>query len=443
MKILEFVWKHLSRAYVNANQWSQIRKFSFPGLSSLGIKNVENLKDEDFPGVKVLPSFKRFNQKDDAFCRSWWDERLKNQQAEHFYQSYRQPLKSQWHRRGSGFGQRDFALRNASWHFPDIFAELKEGEDRREGFLDTLTVLRDGPEEKLEVESPEEAAKHIKHVAKIFGANLVGITKYDERWTYSKKYSVAKQLDKENKIPDEVENVIVIAQAMDKDLVQTVPSALSGAATGLGYGHDVLVLLSICQYIKNLGYIAIASMNDTALAIPYAIQAGLGEYGRHGLLITREYGPRVRLGKIFTDMPLKHDKPIRFGVKEFCDICHLCASGCPAKAIPFAPPTEEIQNQSTIVGIKKWSINAEKCFKYWTSINTDCSVCIRVCPYNRGNKWYDKIWMYLAGTRLRVLMKKIDNMTRRGKRLRPNEWWGDAKPNNTRSSSKRTKKRKA
>ena len=59
-----------------------------------------------------------------------------------------------------------------------------------------------------------------------------------------------------------------------------------------------LVVLSVTQYIRNLGYQAIASMNDTSLAIPYALKAGLGEYGRHGLLITKEFGPRVRLGKI-------------------------------------------------------------------------------------------------------------------------------------------------
>ena len=74
----------------------------------------------------------------------------------------------------------------------------------------------------------------------------------------------------------------------DYEWVRTVPSALSGSATGLGYSHDALVVLSVTQYIRNLGYEAIASMNDTSLAIPYAIKAGLGEYGRHGLLITKK-----------------------------------------------------------------------------------------------------------------------------------------------------------
>jgi len=91
---------------------------------------------------------------------------------------------------------------------------------------------------------------------------------------------------------------------MDSGLIRTVPSALAGAATGLGYAHDVMVLLSVSQYIRNLGYSAVPTMNDTALAIPYAIKAGLGEYGRHGLVITPEFGPRVRFGKIFTDLPL-------------------------------------------------------------------------------------------------------------------------------------------
>ena len=52
-------------------------------------------------------------------------------------------------------------------------------------------------------------------------------------------------------------------------------------------------------------------------SIPIAIDAGLGELGRNGLLVTPKYGPRVRLAKILTNMPLVPDSPIRFGVTEF------------------------------------------------------------------------------------------------------------------------------
>ena len=160
----------------------------------------------------------------------------------------------------------------------------------------------------------------IKRVAKAFGASLAGVTAYDERWVYSHKYSAKTKNETPNEIPRGLDHVIVIATNMDYDLIQTVPSALSGTATGIGYGQDTVALLSLGQYIRNLGYRAVESLNDSALAVPYAIQAGLGEYGRHGILITKEFGPRVRLGKIFTDLPLSNDHPISFGVKDFCNV---------------------------------------------------------------------------------------------------------------------------
>ena len=91
------------------------------------------------------------------------------------------------------------------------------------------------------------------------------------------KFSDMSGEERPNDISDDLPYVIVTAQSMDYDLIRTVPSALSGAATGLGYSHDALVVLSITQYIRNLGYHAVASMNDSALAIPLAVKAGLGE----------------------------------------------------------------------------------------------------------------------------------------------------------------------
>jgi reductive dehalogenase len=323
-----------------------------------------------------------------------------------------------------GFTQRDYALRNAAWHVTDIFAELKEDGDRREGFLDEYTVLREGPDQKIEVESPEAMATEIKHVARTFGADLVGITDYDERWVYTRKYSRQQENEKPQEIPDDLTSVIVIAQSMDRDLIRTVPSALSGTATGLGYAHDTVVLLGLTQYILNLGYRAVASMNDSALAIPYALKAGLGEYGRHGLVITEEFGPRVRFGKIFTDLPLAHDRPERFGVREFCEVCRACTDACPAKAIPGGAPSTEVHNISNIRGVRKWTVDGEKCFKFWANQNSDCSICVRVCPYNRDyRKLPNRLWRKLAGTRLRGLMNWLDKRSGRGERMKPSRWW--------------------
>lgn len=433
LSTLRINWRHFTsgirksrqklKLYVN-KQRSLGPKLS-RGAEELGINTASSDSDANCD-FKIQPDFKRFNQKDEVFCRSWWDKTIRTKKSEHFYTSYRNPLSAQWQGRGPGFSQRDFALRNASWHITDIFAELKGGEDRREGFLDELSVLRDGPADKVAFDSEEEASRNIKHVAEKFGADMAGITTYDERWTYSKKYSCATGLEKENKMEDDIHRTIVLIHSMDKDLLQTVPSALSGTATGLGYAKDLFVLLSLSQYLRNLGYKAVPSMNDTAISIPYAIKAGLGELGRHGLLITPKYGPRVRIGKIFTNLPMTTDKPIRFGVKDFCNICSLCVKACPAKAIFEGEPAKKKVTASTMQGVEKWAINPEKCFKYWTTINTDCSVCIRVCPYNRGSKWHDVIWRYLAGTFLRNKMLDLDVWMKRGKKLRPKDWWAGA-----------------
>ena len=371
---------------------------------------------------EILDDFQRFDQKDDVFRRSWWDERIRSDKSVLFYATYREPLRT--FRKADGFTQKDYALRNAAWHMSDIFTELKEDQDRREGFSDEFSLYREVASVQQAMGTPAEAATEIKQVARLFGADLVGITGFDERWLYTQKFSDLRQESKPQEVPAGLGNVIVVAQSMDYDLIRTVPSALSGAATGLGYSHDAMVVLGIAQYIRNLGYNAVASMNDTALAIPLAIKAGLGEYGRNGLLITKEFGPRIRLGKIFTDLPLAHDQPIHFGVKEFCAECRRCADGCPVKAIPQGAPTSDRHNQSNIQGVRKWSVDGEKCFGYWVAQNSDCSICIRVCPYNKDyRRWWHRLGRRLAGTPLRKAMLWLDGKLGYGARLKPKAWW--------------------
>ena len=373
-------------------------------------------------GFEILPDFERFNQHNDMFSRSWWDPTIRSDKTDRFYRTYREPVNE--FRAADGFGQKDYAIRNAAWHVSDLFAELKEDQDRREGFTDEFTIQRESSETKIPVDSPAEAAKEIKSVAKLFGAALVGITGFDRRWVYTHKYTRGRAEDRPNELPDGLTHAIVVATKMDRGLIDTVPSALSGAATGLGYSSDVGVVVSLAQYIRNMGYQAIASQNDTALTIPMAIKAGLGEYGRHGLLITKEFGPRVRLSKVFTDLPMTNDKPVDLGVRKFCDICRKCSQACPPKAITFSAPSEETHNRSNIVGIRKWTTDAEKCFGFWAAQNSDCSICIRVCPYNKDfSKLIHKIGIRLAGTPLRRLMLKLDDWLGHGARVSPKQWW--------------------
>lgn len=127
-------------------------------------------------------TFERFSQVDDVFNRSWWDPTVRSEKTEQFFESYRKPLDG-W-RKARGFRREDYALRNAAWHGADIFAELKENQDRREGFLDPLSVLRDASDERADVGLPTDAATEIKQVATALDADLLGIAEADERWLY-------------------------------------------------------------------------------------------------------------------------------------------------------------------------------------------------------------------------------------------------------------------
>lgn len=374
-------------------------------------------------GIQVQENFEPFDQRFEIYCRSEWDPEIKSPKAEAFFKGHSMPFARA--RKADGFSQLDYALRNASWHVTNVLRDLRRAsDDRKEGFFDAFSCHDPGWPEPYAFESPEHATEVIRKVAKLVGADLFGVCAFDERWMYKAIFSEKTKQSKASDIPKDLPHVIVIGEAMDIGLTQTVPSALSGSATGMGYSQDTLTLLTLTQYIRNLGYRAIATMNDSALAIPLAVQAGLGEVGRHSLLITPEFGPRLRLGKIFTDIPLVHSQPKKFGIKEFCDQCARCAEACPPKAITFSEPSTEVYNKSNIKGILKWTTNAEKCFSFWANQNSDCSICIRICPYNRDfSRWFNQLWRTLAGSRFRRLALWLDLKFFDRKRKKSSRWW--------------------
>ena len=238
----------------------------------------ESTDDERAAGIDVTADFEPFEQRNDLFLRAFWDETVRSDKTMAFFNSYRMKAAP---RRGHGFTQRDYALRNASWLVSDIISERSASEGRREGF--SSAILEDTPvaEFQADLGSPEEEATQIKKIAKWFGADLCGITAFDQRWQYSSRVDARDMSSVPNDLPDGVTSVIVMAHEMDEGLVATYPSALAGAATGREYSHEASIVMQLAAYIRNLGYEAIPSMNDTGLAIPYAIQAGLGEYARN------------------------------------------------------------------------------------------------------------------------------------------------------------------
>ncbi len=370
---------------------------------------------------QIQPSLKAFNPKNDIFNRSVWDEKV---DAKNFFISY--DIANYAPKKSKGFDHWDYALRNASWHLTDVVGEMKfEAEGRVEGFTDFYSIQTPPSREKAELPSIAETTRRIKKAATTFGAGMAGICEVDERWVYSHHFNRKTANTRPSELPAHLKYAIVLILPMDYQLGRTFPAALSGTTTGVGYSASLNCANSLAQFIVNLGYDAVASLNDTALNIPMAIQAGLGEYGRNGLLITPKFGPNVRIAKVFTDLPLQTDKPVEFGVARFCDICRKCSNACPVKAIPGGKPQSAPPNISSSEGVTKWTVNSEKCFKFWVGMNTDCAICIRVCPFNKDySKWWNRLGVRLANSPLRRIMLWLDDLIGFDKRRSPGSWWG-------------------
>jgi epoxyqueuosine reductase len=336
------------------------------------VKILQSEEDSPIP----VPN-DRFDQKNEMFKRALWDERMRPY-GRRFYKevNYQEKI---------GFRKIDYALRNAAWNLEwsagfgnsrsNFGLYAWEGVPARiKHYLETGDPLK---------ESPETMSKIIKQVARFFGADLVGICRLHPNWVYSHEYNTITQEHHPIEVPEGVHHAVVMAIEMDYEMIHTSPSGVEGAATGLGYSKMVFVANLLAMFIRGLGYRAIPSGNDTALSVPLAMAAGIGERSRMGLLITKRFGPRVRLCKILTDLPLQYDSYRPFGVLEFCKTCKKCARHCPSQAIPYRDMTIEGPNVSNHHGILKWYVDGEKCFSFWAKIRMDCANCIRVCPYNK------------------------------------------------------------
>jgi epoxyqueuosine reductase QueG len=113
-----------------------------------------------------------------------------------------------------------------------------------------------------------------------------------------------------------------------------------------------------------------------------ATRAGLGWIGRHCQLITRPFGPWIRLGTVFTDVELPCGPPIE---TNHCGSCTLCVEACPANALvgnAWYPglPREAILNARACDEWKK-----KHYYRYHKGHN--CGICLAVCPYGVNGRF--------------------------------------------------------
>lgn len=346
--------------------------------------------------------YKRFHQKNTAFCQAITGA----------FPEGRQALR-QLGSTSAELGQRilDKAISDAGWYVDSLIAD-----GASTASPETVAYARNNEvsPDRYNFSSPEEASQTLKKAARFLGADLVGITPYDERWTYASFYDPKSQKNLPPDLPFTPKSVIVMAFEMDYEAMTTAPSGVSGGAVGLGYSRMAFTGASLRKFITNIGYKAFAAGNDVAISVPYGMAAGLGEAARNGILVTYEYGPRVRLGKVFTEMDLAYDKPVTFGVQHFCETCMLCAEACPGHAISKEKkPSFKVHDECNNPGVEKWAIDAKKCLMAWGKTKSDCATCITSCPYNKPDFWHhrlvDKFNKMLPGPVHRV-MREMDSL---------------------------------
>jgi ferredoxin len=243
--------------------------------------------------------------------------------------------------------------------------------------VDVMRSAVDGPVAPTRLQAlPEQMATYIKGAARYYGAYTVGICELEPYHVYSH----VGRGPGEWGAPIAVEHRYAIAFTveMDHSIMGSAPNAPVVMESARQYVEAGKVALELGYLIRSMGYPARAHVdgNYRVVAPLVARDAGLGEIGRMGLLMTPELGPRVRLGVVTTDLPLVTDGRREWtSVLDFCRICVKCATACPSQSIPRGDREE-------IDGALRWRIDSDGCFRYWNTIGTDCGRCMAVCPYS-------------------------------------------------------------
>lgn len=240
----------------------------------------------------------------------------------------------------------------------------------------------DGPvnPEKMEFKDPQEASEVVKEFSIATGADIVGFTKVKDSFVFS-------GIDIPHKF------AVVLGKEMDLEIINTSPEPPSGIEVLRIYWRLGDIANKVALFMRKLGYSSRAhhprsyvGKPPTILHTAAAYEAGLGEVGRNGLLITPEFGPRVRVVTITTDLELPPSSKKEFGVVKYCKNCTLCRDHCEGDAI--------FNEMQEIDGVKRYVIDPYKCLPYFAKFD-GCNLCVSKCAFNKDPE------------KLRIFLEKI------------------------------------
>ena len=268
-----------------------------------------------------------------------------------------------------------------------------------------------------------DATRFVKRWVLKLGAVSVGITELQDYHLYS---HVGRGPHRGEPVTLDHRYAVALTVEMDKTTLEHAPLAPTVMESAQQYVDSGVIAVQLAEFIRRLGWPARAHIdgNYRVVCPLVARDAGLGEIGRMGLLMTPQLGPRVRLAVVTTDLPLIPGELKRDAtVIDFCAKCSKCADVCPSDAIS---PGSRVD----IDGVRRWQIDSEACFTLWNAVGTDCARCMAVCPYSHPDNWMHNLVRRGIGVSGRFRSLAItgdDVLYGRRPAPRPNpEWLGPA-----------------
>lgn len=269
-------------------------------------------------------------------------------------------------------------------------------------------------------DNPEALSRHIKRLGYFLRADMVGICELPQYAVYSHN-----RKGEPIKLNHKYAISILIDQDYDTMLGSTGYDLISASQSFMSYSVSSFIAVLMAQYIRKLGYSARAHPrgNYQVALPPLLLLAGLGEISRMGDAIVNPFlGARFKAAAVTTDLPLVPDKPIDFGLQEFCRRCGKCSEHCPSKAITNGDKT--IYN-----GYETWKLDVDRCskFRVTNQKGSSCGSCIKVCPWNKPRGWiHDAVRCMVAkAPSLDGLIVKMDDLWGYGSLHLKYKWWFD------------------
>jgi epoxyqueuosine reductase len=243
--------------------------------------------------------------------------------------------------------------------------EFRAGHDARMKPMYEEGLMSGDVEPTGEPVAGEDLTEDIRQFARELGFGEVGFTRYDRHYTFSGKKRWAK-----------FEHAVCLAYEQDYRMTQTGPDPEADQARFETYEAEQAGCLKLAEYIRSRGYHA--QVHDgydcSGPYIPLFVAAGLGQLGANGQLLSPHFGSRSRLMLVTTDAPVTYDKPVDYGIHNFCQECQVCVNRCPGRAIT--------RDKVWWRGAEKNKLIYERCRPVMVTYH-GCAVCMIVCPIQR------------------------------------------------------------